>query len=54
LVSSEETGLEVNAEKTLYRFMPRKLNAGQTHNINIGTSKKSFQRVEHFKYSETT
>jgi hypothetical protein len=49
---SKEIGLEVNAEKTKYMVMSRDQNAGQNHNIKIYN--KSFERVEQFKYLETT
>jgi len=35
------TGLQANAEKTKYTFMPREQNAGQNHNIKTGD--KSFK-----------
>jgi hypothetical protein len=52
VVASEEIGLEVNAEKTKNMFMPQDQNAGQNHNIKIDN--KSLERVEEFKYLETT
>jgi ribosomal protein S1 len=52
VVASKEIGLEVNAEKTKYMVMSRDQNAGQNHNIKIHN--KSFERVEQFKYLETT
>jgi hypothetical protein len=52
LVASKEIGLEVKAEKSKYMVMPRIQNAGQNHNIKI--CKKSFERVEQFKYLGTT
>jgi len=52
LVTSKETGLEVNADKTKYMIMSRDQNAGQIHNIKIDNS--SFERVEEFKYLGTT
>jgi hypothetical protein len=48
VVTSKETGLEVNAEKTKYMVVSRDQNAGQNHNINI--SNKSLERMEEFKY----
>jgi hypothetical protein len=46
LVTSKETGLEVNAEKTKYTFMSYEQNAGHKHSITIGT--KSFESMEQF------
>jgi hypothetical protein len=51
-VATEEIGLEVNADNTKYTVMYRDHNAGCSHNIKMGNS--SFQRVEKFKYLETT
>ena len=48
----KETGLEVNADKTKYMVMSRDENAGRTHNIKIDNI--AFERVEQFKYLETT
>jgi hypothetical protein len=42
----------VNADKTKYMVMPRDQNAGRRNNIKIDNS--SFERVEKFKYLETT
>jgi hypothetical protein len=33
IVTSKETGLEVNADKTKYMLMSQDLNAGQSHSI---------------------
>jgi len=52
LLTSKETGLEVNADKTKYMVMSRDQNAGRRHNTKIGNS--SFERVEGFKYLGTT
>jgi len=52
VVSSKETGLEVNADKTKYMVMSRDQNAGRSHNLKIENS--SFGRVEEFKYLGTT
>jgi hypothetical protein len=52
VVTSKETGLEVNAGKTKYMVVSRNQNAGQNHNIKIDN--KSFKRVEQFKYLGTT
>jgi len=35
VVVSEETGIEVNADKTKYMVMSRDQNAGRIHNIKI-------------------
>jgi len=51
-VASKETGLEVNADKSMYIAMSRDQNAGKSHNIKTGNS--SFERVEQFKYLGTT
>jgi hypothetical protein len=48
LIASKETGLEVNAEKTM--SLSHEQNGGQNHNIKIGN--KSSERVEQFKYWE--
>ena len=50
-VAGKEIGLEVNADKTKYMIMSQDQNAGQLHNMMNG---KSFERVEEFKYLETT
>jgi hypothetical protein len=52
VVTSKEIGLEVNAEKIKYMVMSRNQNAGQNHNIKLDN--KSFERMEQFKYLETT
>jgi len=39
-------------DKTKYMFMCGDQNAGQNHNIKFNNN--SFERVEHFKYLETT
>jgi len=38
VVTSKETGLEVNADKTKYMVMSRDQNAGRIHNIKIDNS----------------
>ena len=48
VVSSKETGLEVNADKTKYMAMSRDQNAGRSHNIKIDNI--SFERLEEFRY----
>jgi hypothetical protein len=52
IVVSKEIGLEVNADKMKYMVMSQDQNAGQSHNIGIDNS--SFERVEEFKYLEST
>ena len=53
IVASKESGLEVNADKTVckYMVMSRDQNAGQSHSMKIDNS--SFERVEEFKYLGT-
>jgi hypothetical protein len=48
----QNTGLEVNAEKTKYMVISQNQNAGHNHNIKINN--KSFERVEEFKYLGAT
>ena len=52
VVSSKESGLEVNADKTWYMVMSRDQNVGQSHSMNIDN--RSFERVEELKYLVTT
>ena len=52
VMASEETGLEVNADKTKYMVMYRDQNAGRSHSMK--TDNSSFERVEEFKYLGTT
>jgi hypothetical protein len=52
VIASEETELEVNADKKKYMVMSRDQNAGRSHNINIDNI--SFERVEEVKYLEIT
>jgi hypothetical protein len=52
VVAAKEIGLEVNADKTKYMVMSRDQNAGRTHSIK--TDNSSFERVDGFKYFETT
>jgi len=47
LLGSNETGLDVNADKTKYMAMSRDQNAGRSRNIKIDNS--SFERVEDLK-----
>jgi hypothetical protein len=49
---AKEIRLEVNADKTKYMVMSRDQNAGRTHSMK--TDNGSFERVEEFKYLETT
>jgi len=51
-VATKEIGLEINADKTKYMIMSREQNAGRSHIMKIDNS--SIERVEEFKYSETT
>jgi hypothetical protein len=51
IVASEETGLEVNAEKTKYVFMSQEQRTGKNHNIKLGNT--HFARVEQINYLET-
>jgi hypothetical protein len=44
VVTTKETGLEVNAKKTKCMVMSQDQHAGQDHNIQIGN--KSIERVE--------
>jgi hypothetical protein len=52
VVDSKEIGLELNADNTKCMGMSRDQNAGRSHSIKIDNS--SFERVEGFKYLETT
>ena len=52
LVGSQETGLEVNADKTNYMVMSRNQNAGRSHNIKFDNS--SCGRVKEFQYLSST
>ena len=52
VVSSKETGLEVNADNTKYMVMSQDQNTGQSHNMR--TDNSSFERMEEFKYLGTT
>jgi hypothetical protein len=52
LVTSKETGLEVNAEKTMYEFMFCEQKARHNHNIKIGN--KSTENVAKFRYLQAT
>jgi hypothetical protein len=52
LETSKEVDLEVNTDRTKYRFMSRHQSAGQYHNLLIAN--KSFENVAEFRYFETT
>ena len=52
VVASKEIGLEVNADKTNYMVLSEDSNPGQNHSIKIDN--KSFERVDQFRYVETT
>jgi hypothetical protein len=51
-VASKEIGLEINGDKTKYMAESQDQKAGQSHNVKIDNS--SFEKVEDFKYFETT
>jgi len=48
VVAGEDSGLQMNANKTNYMIMSRDQNAGRSHNIKIHNS--SFESVEELKY----
>jgi hypothetical protein len=52
VVASKETGLEVNADTTMYMVMSRDQNAGWSHDMTIDNS--SFEWVEQSRYMGTT
>ena len=52
VTATREAGLEVNADKTKYMVMSRDQNAGRIQSVRINNS--TFERVEEFKYLETT
>jgi hypothetical protein len=52
VVVTNDTGLEVNADKTKYKVMYRDLNAGRGHSMKIDNS--SIEKVEELKYQGTT
>jgi sorting nexin-29 len=52
VVGSNETGLEVNADKIKKMVMSRDQNAGRSHSIK--TDNSFFERVEQFKHLGTT
>jgi len=49
IVATEETGIEVNADKTKYMIMSRDQNAGRSHGMKIDNTSSSIERVEEFK-----
>jgi hypothetical protein len=51
-VASTEIGLEINADKTKYKVMPRDHDVGRSHSIQNDNS--SFENVEEFKCLGTT
>ena len=52
VVATKEIGQEVNADKTKYMVLSRDQNAGWGHSVK--TDNSSIERVEEFKYLETT
>jgi len=52
VAATRETGLEISAGKTKYMVMSQDQNAGRNHSVGINNS--TFERVEEFKYLETT
>jgi hypothetical protein len=52
VADSKETGLEVNSDRTVHMVVYGDQNEGRSHNIKIDNS--SFERMEQFKYLETT
>jgi hypothetical protein len=52
LDARKEIGLEVNSEKTKYKFMSRHQTAGQSNHIRVAN--KSFEKVAKFKYLGAT
>jgi len=52
VVATKEIGPQVNADKTKYMIMSRDQNAGRSHSVK--TDNSSIERVEEFKYLETT
>ena len=51
VVTTKETGLEVNADKTKYMIMSRDQNAGRSHSMKNDNS--SIESVEEFRYLGT-
>ena len=52
MAATREMGLEVNADKTKHVVMSRDQNSGRNHSVR--TDNSTFERVEDFKYLETT
>jgi len=52
VVASQEIELQVNTDKTKYMAMSRDQDAGRSQSMK--TDNSSFERVEEFKYLETT
>jgi hypothetical protein len=52
VAAAKKIGLEVNADTTKYVVMSRDQNAGRTRSMK--TDNSSFERVDEFKYLETT
>ena len=52
IVSTKETELEVNADKTKYMVMSRDQSTGRSQNMK--TDNRSFERVKEFRYMGTT
>ena len=52
VVPTKEIGLEVNADETKYMIMSRDQNAERSQSMKTDSS--SIERVEEFKYLETT
>ena len=52
VVATKETGLEVNADKTMHMVMSQDWNAGRGYSVKIDNT--SIERVEEFKYLGTT
>jgi len=52
VVATKEIGLEVNADETKYMIMSRDQNAERSQSMKTDSS--SIERVEEFKYLETT
>jgi hypothetical protein len=48
----KDVGLEINAEKTKYRWLSRHQNVDRNRNIKIAN--RSFENVSQFKYLRTT
>jgi hypothetical protein len=52
IIASKEIGLEVNADKTKYMFMPGEQNAGRKRSMK--TDDRSFEMLEKYMYLGTT